>query len=364
MTDLHRSSVLPESSVQSVQLTLVQRVSRNLTSVHPLELSFLATLLGFVGIAGLLLFILTPVPLFVFGAGLSSYAVLPLVSGSVVWVVVTAIERILGIDDDVVHARLPWMIGTAMATSLAIPVYGLFKQFILKEQGFPFDPLLASVDRMLFGGQDPWVLFHDLFGSVGFTVIVDRAYTIWAVLLMAFPVFWAAVVKDSLIRGRLITCWLAVWVLVGGVAAWLLASAGPMFYPHLVGPDQSFAMLHDRVSELGRLAALQGEKLATPIGHMALLNRYIQGNFVPGFGISAMPSVHVAMATLFAIGGFAVHRWLGWVLVAYAVLIWIGSVYLGWHYATDGIVGATMTIGLWKLSGKIAESFEDRINPA
>jgi hypothetical protein len=103
---------------------------------------------------------------------------------------VSAIERFFGVDDEVVHARLPWMLGTAMATSLAIPVYGLFKQFTLKAQGFPFDPMLASVDRMLFGGQDPWVLFHDLFGSVGFTVLVDRAYTVWAILLMAFPVFW------------------------------------------------------------------------------------------------------------------------------------------------------------------------------
>lgn len=364
MTDLHRSSVLSDVTVQSVQSRAIARLSRALTAISPLEFNFLATLLGFVLVAGLLLFILTPVSLAAFGSGLSSYAALPLVSGSVVWVVVSAIERFFGVDDEVVHARLPWMLGTAMATSLAIPVYGLFKQFTLKAQGFPFDPMLASVDRMLFGGQDPWVLFHDLFGSVGFTVLVDRAYTVWAILLMAFPVFWAAVVKDPVARGRLVACWLAVWVLIGGVAAWLLASAGPMFYPHLVGPDQSYAMLHDRVSELGRLAALEGNKLATPIGHVALLNRYIQGNFVPGFGISAMPSVHVAMATLFAIGGFVVHRWLGWVMAAYAVLIWIGSVYLGWHYATDGIVGATMTIGLWKLSGKLAESVEDRVSPA
>jgi membrane-associated phospholipid phosphatase len=48
-------------------------------------------------------------------------------------------------------------------------------------------------------------------------------------------------------------------------------------------------------------------------------------------------------------------------MTAYAVLIWIGSVYLGWHYATDGIVGASMTIGLWKLSGKLAEPFEERL---
>jgi membrane-associated phospholipid phosphatase len=87
----------------------------------------------------------------------------------------------------------------------------------------------------------------------------------------------------------------------------------------------------------------------------------MQGNYVPGFGISAMPSVHVAMATLFAIGGFVMHRWIGWLMTAYAILIWIGSIYLGWHYATDGIVGASMTIGLWKLSGKLAEPFEERL---
>lgn len=363
MTDLHRSSVLPEVQAEAALPRFsAARLLRTFTSVPALEASYLLSLLGFVAMAGVLLFILTPVPLPAIGMGISAYAFLPLVSGTIVWVLVTAVERALDIDEEAVHARLPWMLGTAMATSLAIPIYGMFKQFILKEQGFPFDPALAAVDRLLFGGQDAWVVMHELFGSVWFTVLVDRAYTIWAVILMACPVVWAAVVKDPVDRARLIACWIGVWVLIGGVAAWLLASAGPMYYPHLIGPNQSFALLHDRVIELGRLAELEGSKLATPVGHTALLNRYIQGNFVPGFGISAMPSVHVAMATMFAIGGFVVHRWIGWVMTAYAVLIWVGSIYLGWHYATDGIVGASMTIGLWKLSGKLAEPFEERLS--
>lgn len=362
MTDLHRSSVLPEVQVEATLPRFsLARLLRAFLAVPALEASFLLSLLSFVALAGILLFILTPVPLPAIGLGISAYAFLPMVSGSIVWVLVTGVERFLRIDENAVHARLPWMLGTAMATSLAIPVYGMFKQYILKDKGFPFDPALAAVDRFLFAGQDPWVIFHDLFGSVWFTIMVDRAYTIWAVILMACPVVWAAMVKDPVVRARLISCWIGVWLLIGGVAAWLLASAGPMYYPHLVGPDQSFSMLHDRIVELGRLAEVAGSKLATPTGHVALLNRYMQGNYVPGFGISAMPSVHVAMATLFAIGGFVLHRWIGWLMTAYAVLIWIGSVYLGWHYATDGIVGAAMTIGMWKLSGKLAEPFEDRL---
>lgn len=365
MTDLHRVTVLHDAQVDALPSPIpAGRFFRAMAPLPTLDVSFLLSMLGFVAIAGLMLFILTPVPFPAVGRGVAAYAFLPLVSGSIVWILVTGIERIFDIDDDRIHARLPWMLGTAMATSLAIPVYGMFKQFILKEQGFPFDPALAAVDRLLFGGEDAWVIMHDIFESVWFTILVDRAYTIWAVILMAAPVVWAAIVKDPLERARLIACWIGVWVLIGGVAAWLLASAGPMYYPHLIGPDASFAQLHDRIVELGRLAELEGSKLATPTGHLALLNRYIEGNFVPGFGISAMPSVHVSMATLFAIGGFVVHRWLGWAMTAYAVLIWIGSIYLGWHYATDGIVGAAMTIGLWKVSGKLAEPFEDRLNPA
>ncbi len=362
MTDLHRSSVLPDVQIEApLPRFSPARLLGAFLAVPALEASFLLSLLSFVALAGVILFILTPVQLPAIGVGISAYAFMPMVSGSIVWVLVTAIERYLGIDDKVVHARLPWMLGTAMATSLAIPVYGLFKQYILKSQGFPFDPALAQLDRFLFGGQDPWVIVHGLFESVWFTILVDRAYTIWAVFLMACPIVWAAVVRDPLVRARLIGTWVGVWLFIGGVAAWLLASAGPMYYPHLVGPDASFALLHDRIIELGRLAELEGSKLATPLGHVALLHRYIQGNYVPGFGISAMPSIHVAMATLFAIGGFVMHRWLGWMMTAYAVLIWIGSIYLGWHYATDGIVGASMTIGLWKLSGKLAEPFEDRL---
>jgi membrane-associated phospholipid phosphatase len=78
------------------------------------------------------------------------------------------------------------------------------------------------------------------------------------------------------------------------------------------------------------------------------------GPLVFASGISAMPSMHVAMATLFVIGGFQKSRRLGYFFLCYAVLIWIASIHLGWHYAADGILGALMMTSLWLVSAPIA----------
>jgi hypothetical protein len=61
---------------------------------------------------------------------------------------------------------------------------------------------------------------------------------------------------------------------------------------------------------------------------------------------------------LFALAAFRLNRAAGWVLAAYAVLIWIGSVHLGWHYAVDGLAAAALTIGLWRVAGRIADRLE------
>lgn len=358
MTELSSQDVF---AAPTARLRVWQRPARALSlQFHrdlPLgEKLYLAALMALVVIAGFGLWLATPVPFSVLMRGMRLYMLLPLISVSTVWGLVRVAEKFAGHRFAIFHARGQWMLATALITSMTIPVYGIFKQFILKAQGFPLDPTLASVDRLLFFGYDGWQVMHALFGSLEVTLLLDRAYGIWLPILMFCPVLWAALIHDPRVRARLIGCWLGVWLLIGGVAAWLLASAGPMFYPHMVGPDASFQALHDQIVRFGDLARARGEVLTTPMGHNLLMKRYFSGHYMPGFGISAMPSVHVSMATLFAIGGFCLRRWIGWLLTGYAVVIWIGSVYLGWHYAVDGIVGAALTIGLWKISAKIAEA--------
>jgi len=73
---------------------------------------------------------------------------------------------------------------------------------------------------------------------------------------------------------------------------------------------------------------------------------------MPYIGISAMPSIHVGVAVLFAILGWRTNRILGFGFTIYALLIQLGSIHLGWHYAIDGYFSAILTGMLWKGSGR------------
>lgn len=70
-------------------------------------------------------------------------------------------------------------------------------------------------------------------------------------------------------------------------------------------------------------------------------------------GISAMPSMHVSMATLMALATYSLKKWVGLIFWLYMVVIMVGSVHLGWHYALDGYVGALMTIAIWIMVNKL-----------
>jgi membrane-associated phospholipid phosphatase len=56
--------------------------------------------------------------------------------------------------------------------------------------------------------------------------------------------------------------------------------------------------------------------------------------------VAAMPSLHAAYSMLFALFITTLFksrwRWLAWI---YPLLIWVGTVYQGEHYAIDAIVG-------------------------
>ena len=135
---------------------------------------FLSSMLALIGIAGLILYFVTPVPFASLARGMSLYLMLPLVSVSIVWGVIRVAEKIAGHRFAVVHGRGQWMLATAIATSSVIPVYGLFKQYVLKARGFPMDATLAEIDRFFLFGFDAWEITHHLFPSIWATILLDR----------------------------------------------------------------------------------------------------------------------------------------------------------------------------------------------
>ena len=251
--------------------------------------------------------------------------------------------------------RAPWLLVATLLAGTTLPVFELFKQRILPARGFPFDPALAALDRFLFFGHDGWEVTHALFGSLGMTLLIDRLYALWIPLMFVFPAVTVMIIGDIRQRVRILATWLASWILIAGLSAWLFASAGPVYYVTLVGPDAGFAAFNAHFSAMADAARAQGPVLINFDLQALLLRGWqsgVEGNAAAG-GISAMPSMHVAMASLFAMAGFAHSRALGRVFTLYACLIWIGSIHLGWHYATDGIVGFAMMAGLWVAAGRL-----------
>ena len=238
--------------------------------------------------------------------------------------------------------------------------FNAFKQMVLPAAGFGFDPLFAGIDRALFLGHDPWRVTHALFSPMA-TYAIDRAYHGWfapmslGVLLCAFGAR-----RSYRLRTQYLLSYVAVWVLIGSVFAYLLPSAGPCFDPVFASGAPGFQPLLDRLAldqaVIGQ--AIPGAHLAALANQQGLLAAYGSPDLVVGGGISAMPSVHNGLSALFALAAFRLWRPLGWVVTAYALLIWIGSIHLGWHYAIDGIVSVAMTLGIWRIMGRAADRLD------
>lgn len=240
-----------------------------------------------------------------------------------------------------------------------------FKVMIGHIQGFPFDAALAKLDRLIFLGNDPWVLTHALFGSPAATFVLHMAYNMWFVMMWLSIIYFMMRPELVRLRARYITSFLLTWMLVGSLGAYFLASAGPCFYERAFG-DPHFQPLMDRLHALdAQLKAIYPAFGVHGLRLQDLLwNGFTSKRELFGGGISAMPSMHVSIAVLMALAARHLNRRLGRIMTGFAAAIWIGSVHFGWHYATDGLVALGMTLAIWKCSGWLVDRLVLRETPA
>lgn len=243
--------------------------------------------------------------------------------------------------------------------AMLITSFNAFKQKILATQPFIHDEWLAEADQWLFFGQDGWIFFHNLFGSPAATRFIDMSYHAWFVPMSVGLIVCAFLGSENYrLRTQYILTYIFIWIVLGSVMAFLIPAAGPCFYNDLVGSHQSYAQMMEVLREHDAILQSQGGHVQALNNMSALLSAQDADGLVVGGGISAMPSVHNGLSVLFAIAAFRINRWAGYVMAGYAALILIGSVYLGWHYALDGIVSAIATIIFWRIAGKLADAMD------
>ncbi|HEU5304212.1 MAG TPA: phosphatase PAP2 family protein, partial [Gemmatimonadales bacterium] len=212
--------------------------------------------------------------------------------------------------------------------------------------GFRWDAPIEAVEVLLHGDH-PDRFLAPLFGSPRGILFLDRVYHTWFYMLFGLVV-WQAWEAD---HRRLRQFWLSfalIWVGFGILLATLLASAGPIY----AALDRGSASYDDLLARLNAAEALGPLFVRLSAGSLWAAAR--QPGFTIGDGISAFPSLHVALAWLAALALWRVHRGLGLVGAGYALLILLGSIMLGWHYALDGEAAILGVAVVWAGTGRVA----------
>jgi len=247
---------------------------------------------------------------------------------------------------------ISWLWPPLLFAFLIAP-FNAFKQKVLPLAGYSFDPLLVRVDRALFLGVDPWRVTHSVLASPTATLVIDRLYHGWFAPMVLGLIICAWMPAASYrLRTQYCLTYIGVWIVLGSMLAFAMPSAGPCFYAQLVDPASPYQPL---------MAQLHAQQLALGTNFESLVNQQMLfkvrniDSLVIGGGISALPSVHNGLAVLFALGAFQLNRVAGWLFAAYALLIRIGSIHIGWHYAVDGLVAAGMTVVMWKAAGRLVD---------
>lgn len=240
--------------------------------------------------------------------------------------------------------RLPALAATILAFIVGMAGFTVFKLAIPAVVPFYADPFLAAFEQALFAGQHPGMILHALVPEQAAPLIGVLYGPVWVGCWFGALVA-AALVRDRARAGQFLWAMVLTMVGLGSVLATLGSSVGPIFYHHFY-PDDLFAGLTRAVAD-GAIGAYVGGAADY------LLQAYGQADVQLGTGISAMPSMHVAIAALVALfaGALAPRlRWIGW---TYVGLILLGSVYTGWHYAADGVVSLLLVPLFWRLAGRI-----------
>ncbi len=245
-------------------------------------------------------------------------------------------ERLFGIPVTLTPRELLMRVGTALPILLAMPFFmsgfTSMKNLLNSTVPFTWDPALEAFDRSLHFGIAPWQWLPLEIWPV--TRFIEFVYALWGVALVAVPFVVSLRPARSANRTRLLLSYPLVMILLGNfVASWFM-SAGPFWFKHQPGMSDPYAAL------FAYLDHGSPDRAFSAVLFQDYLWQAYQKNITEiGTAISAFPSIHVAVASLFVFYAWPIGGAARGLALAFLLIILTGSVLLGWHYAVDGYAG-------------------------
>ncbi|HEX2593586.1 MAG TPA: phosphatase PAP2 family protein [Rhizomicrobium sp.] len=225
--------------------------------------------------------------------------------------------------------------------------FAAMKEAIPEIHPFSWDHTFYQWDSWLGAGTPWWMWLQPVLGYPIITTAINAIYDLWFAVMFG-SLFWMAFAKDNTaLRIQFLLAFAFSWFIAGNVLATIFSSAGPCFYRGIVGGTDPYAA--------------QMFYLRTTAAHWPVWSVQIQDllwhSYATGDGavrgISAMPSMHLVIAALSACLGWRINRFWGWALTGFTAIVYVGSIHLAWHYASDGIAGIALAVAFWWFAGWI-----------
>jgi hypothetical protein len=240
--------------------------------------------------------------------------------------------------------RLGHVFHTVVTITPLMVTFNVLKQDIPLIQRFSWDETFSNWDKLIGFGHRPWEWLQPILGHPPITAGINLAYDLWFFVMFGILFWQAFFARASLVRMQFLLAFTFCWFIAGNVLAVVFSSAGPCYYGHFHTPDPYAA----QVAYLRNV----GEHWSMSV---AAVQDWLWKSYAAtegaNIGISAMPSMHVVVATLIAIVGIKTNKCLGVALTAFAVIIVLGSIHLAWHYAVDSIAGIALALAFWWSAG-------------
>lgn len=245
------------------------------------------------------------------------------------------------------RSRLKQLLPVLLAAIIFLPTFSAMKSAIPLFQPYIWDQTFIDLDRQIHG-TDAWRLLQPALGFPVVTFLMSVFYHVWILLIYMGIFFVGFHIDDRDLRLRYFRSFFTIWTVNGIILAIALASVGPCFAIAILG-NHHFA---------DQMAYLHHANAHWPIMSLDVQQQLIQwhssGSAGLGRGISAMPSMYVSLAFLFFLAVRRISRAMGIAFGLYAVVILMGSVHLGYHYAVDGYLSIVTTALIWLAFGRRA----------